>query len=394
MKVRNLFFGLALILAGTGWYANRHHWASTRKWEPLDIPVSLAPGHIHTPEFEINTPSTYRIVFVARGGFGHQPGPSDPPEYQYCLPDLGTSWSLSNRGHVVAKSTGQTCGDWLGGFEAGDGRYVLDVDISHDGSQFNSLNPRLAIFQVGGGEEAGGTQVVVAFWGFLVLTTLGTGTIICSALKRRHEALNSILRAWPLTQRGSPLPPTTETGERARGITTRRPITVEYFLGDRRSSVRHPLTNLSSIALIAGITLLWTLTGLFVLESGSLIPKGLPIRLLQRVSAQMTPGMQPLLVRVEIAASGRPRLYVDDQPTGWDDFDVVIQKELSRRPPNWPVYVEGDPAMEWRWAVHTIDRIRGLNAEVILLTSRSASFREQTETGPAAPANALQERRR
>lgn len=52
----------------------------------------------------------------------------------------------------------------------------------------------------------------------------------------------------------------------------------------------------------------------------------------------------------------------------WEDFDIVLQKELIRRPPNWPVYLEGDPNMEWKWAVKTIDRIRGLGAEVVLLT--------------------------
>jgi hypothetical protein len=100
-----------------------------------------------------------------------------------------------------------------------------------------------------------------------------------------------------------------------------------------------------------------------------------------------------LLVRVELAASGRPRLYVDYRPVGWDDIEALLRKELRVRPPNWPVYVEGDPGMEWVWAADTIDRIRGLHAEVILLTSRSAPFREQNQTGATTPANTLQNRR-
>jgi hypothetical protein len=184
-------------------------------------------------------------------------------------------------------------------------------------------------------------------------------------------------------------------GERRKVIATRKRITSEYLLGDRRSSARYPLTSLSSIGLIAGITFMWTFTGLAVLEGAArLIPTGLTIHLLQTPFAQGAPGLQPLLVRVEIAASGRPRLYVDYRPIGWDDLDAVLRKELRLRPPNWPVYMEGDPGMEWQWAVDTIDRIRGLHAEVILLTSRRAPFREQNETGGATPANALQKRRR
>ncbi|HXN47503.1 MAG TPA: hypothetical protein VN893_12730, partial [Bryobacteraceae bacterium] len=52
--------GLALILLGIGWYGVWSRWAYARIWRPLDAPVSLSPGHIRSPEFEINTQSLYR----------------------------------------------------------------------------------------------------------------------------------------------------------------------------------------------------------------------------------------------------------------------------------------------------------------------------------------------
>jgi len=109
----------------------------------------------------------------------------------------------------------------------------------------------------------------------------------------------------------------------------------------------------------------------WVMISGMpLVPKGLVVHLVQPgIAAQIMPGIQPLRVRVETAVgSVRPTLYVDSRPVSWDDFSAVLQKEISRRPPNWPVYVDGDPDMEWGSAIKAIDVIRGLRAEVVLLT--------------------------
>jgi len=51
-----------------------------------------------------------------------------------------------------------------------------------------------------------------------------------------------------------------------------------------------------------------------------------------------------------------------------EDFDAVLRKELSRRPPSWPVYVQGDPNLEWAWVLKVVDMVRGLPAEVVLVT--------------------------
>lgn len=56
-----------------------------------------------------------------------------------------------------------------------------------------------------------------------------------------------------------------------------------------------------------------------------------------------------------------------------DDFATRLQQELSRRPPNWPVYLEGDRDMEWESVARTIDVIRGIGAEVVLLTPGTKS---------------------
>jgi biopolymer transport protein ExbD len=79
--------------------------------------------------------------------------------------------------------------------------------------------------------------------------------------------------------------------------------------------------------------------------------------------------MQPLLVQVtEDGHRRRARLLIDGTPVAWEDFGAVLRKELNRRPPDWPVYVQGDPELEWRQVVEAVDEIRGVQGEVILLT--------------------------
>lgn len=98
---------------------------------------------------------------------------------------------------------------------------------------------------------------------------------------------------------------------------------------------------------------------------------GIRIRLeLQDVILEPSPGLQPVHVRVELSDSGEPRLFVNYHPIAPHDFDAVLLTELKQRPVNWPVYVEGDPEMEWGVVVQTMVRIRSLGAEVTLLTTK------------------------
>jgi biopolymer transport protein ExbD len=81
------------------------------------------------------------------------------------------------------------------------------------------------------------------------------------------------------------------------------------------------------------------------------------------IVAQPSPGIQPLLVRMDSDGS----LYLDSEPVTWKEFPAVLQTKLNQRPPKWPVYFMGDPNLEWQWPLKAIDIIRGLQAEVFLL---------------------------
>jgi len=55
----------------------------------------------------------------------------------------------------------------------------------------------------------------------------------------------------------------------------------------------------------------------------------------------------------------------------WEDLGAVLRKELNQRPPDWPVYLKGDPNMDFGVVGKAIGEIRGEGAEVIILTERS-----------------------
>jgi biopolymer transport protein ExbD len=49
------------------------------------------------------------------------------------------------------------------------------------------------------------------------------------------------------------------------------------------------------------------------------------------------------------------------------EFERLLRRELRIRPPSWPVYVDGDPDLEWGEVVRAIDVIRGSHGEVVIL---------------------------
>src|ERR1700756_3700520 len=99
--------GIGLIAAGIGLFGGWRWWLVTRTWAPLDMPISLARGHIHSPEFKINLDGGFWI-WVEVETAGDDAGVSCLMGYSsdYCgknnIPQLRTSWTLADSGKVVA----------------------------------------------------------------------------------------------------------------------------------------------------------------------------------------------------------------------------------------------------------------------------------------------------
>jgi hypothetical protein len=365
--------GLALVLIPLAVLGVCAGWYSTRSWEPLDMPISLARGHIRAG-FDINVESTYVIELEVSQDrvLQRHPCPNDSMECD-SLSLAGAPWSISTGGKPFARGRGQPAPEdlWerrsVGAFQCGKGHYVLDIDPVEDQSRLNFYEPHLVIFEAGG--RANGDPVLgVAALSLLALLLggpVGIAMSILAAVHWRQEKLVVFWKTYPLTQVG-PAPVPLLLGPGKIGSLTRRP----------RSLLPRPFARLSQTSLVLVLTLatVWIAVVVFVSGEGMLIPpRGLPIHVVRPgFVAPRSPGIQPLLVRV-VRDGNSAKLYVGSDVVAMEDLGALLKRELARRPPDWPVYVEGDPGLEWRRVAEAIDAVRGEQAEVILLTGAAKS---------------------
>jgi len=159
--------GIVFISAGIAFYAARILWLSTRANRPVNIPISMAVGHVRTPVFKVNRNAIYAIDIEVQKAIpfetlncllGTAMG-SNSTTLQEC-PDrpsvVKVSWVLSSEEQNVARGSTDDfrSGAWgnesisrsLGTFRSRSGRpYVLDVDVLADGSALGAGNPHLKI---------------------------------------------------------------------------------------------------------------------------------------------------------------------------------------------------------------------------------------------------------
>ena len=128
---------LASLGVWAGWYFHAF-------WEPLNIPISLARGHLRAG-FTTNVESHYSIElnidFDPRWGAGACS--SGPEHCETGVSLVKIAWYLSSGERVIANNG--SGGDstslerLLGGFNADHGHYILDVDVIEDASGLNHL---------------------------------------------------------------------------------------------------------------------------------------------------------------------------------------------------------------------------------------------------------------
>ena len=116
------------------------------------------------------------------------------------------------------------------------------------------------------------------------------------------------------------------------------------------------------LAIVVSSSMLLVLMFVVLIQPlGSYRNTGLTVHLVK--PGPILPAIQPLCVRVE----PKGRVLIDSRAVPWDRFDSFIKAQLALRPPNWPVYVDGDPDINWREVAFAIDRLRGLHVEVALM---------------------------
>jgi biopolymer transport protein ExbD len=247
----------------------------------------------------------------------------------------------------------------VGNFIAGWGSYVLDLEVKGDDSVLNAGSPRLIIDLAGHEHKESSARITIAVLLCIFWIPVGVFMLIRAAMTNREAKATAFLSTHSFTQPGGQGSPRSKNPFR---------ITFsEKRYGPRPHTGAHgPLyPRLPTTSLL--IVLILEVTAIPYWSVSRPIPVGLHIKLLRKENlGQPSPGIQPLSIYVD----RDHRVYVNGRTVAPDGLPSVLRTELPLRPPSWPVYVRGDPSLDWLWVVRVIDAVQAYEGNVVLLTSR------------------------
>jgi biopolymer transport protein ExbD len=336
------WFGLGLFLLGGVAFTTVQRWMDTRIFVPVDMPVSLAAGHIRTGPFRINLKGGY-LIQIDTGQWWQV----DPQCVSYNI--LRTQWVLYRQGKVVEHHE-PVQDSYYSGFDANEGVYDLDVEVLADASCLNAGHPRLRVATSRTEYEF---RAAVAQWPAALCVAVGASLLVLAGMGRI----------------GTP-------SEKRLSITGSETVS-QNFQWAQKLPLRRPISGLPGFGLVGGF-MFAIFAMLMMMLVSPLTPKGLWVHLL-KPGAVPTAGdawTEPIMVRVEAAGQGQPpNLYVNSKPVAWQDLDRVLKQQLSLRR-EWTVYVNGDDTVGWSNVANVIDAARGYHAKVYLVTGDAGNGRK------------------
>ena len=326
-------FGLAILGMASFFIVKR--WIDTRIFVPVDIPVSLAAGHIRTGPFRINVEQGYSIWidFDQKTYF-------NPMCSSYST--LKTTWTLYRDGRVQTQWDAPVLQDgYLEGFNATRGFYDLDVHVLADASCLNANRPRLRVVT---SRDDDGFYAGVLLWSGGAFVIVGLSLVILS---------------W----RGGVFRELEQSA-----VVTNAPTVGQNFQWAQRLLLRRQFSSPPAFALLAAPVLV-ILIIVFMVVLQPYPARGLYVKVLKPGPlAAPDPLSDPVVVQILDAGLGvTPELYVNSKPTSWNKFGDDLKNELKLRP-KWVVYVQADPNLPWADITSAIDVAKGLHADVVLLT--------------------------
>jgi hypothetical protein len=94
-------FGLAFIIVGSALLMYSIHWLAPHPLVALDMPISLSPGRIVTPNVKVDLDTMYYIDIEIDRATMPSTGNCEP----YSV--LATQWTLSSDGVVLERGSGR-----------------------------------------------------------------------------------------------------------------------------------------------------------------------------------------------------------------------------------------------------------------------------------------------
>lgn len=362
--------GIVFIAAPCLWLASWAAWHHTRNWVPLRVSLARDAGHVRTSEFQIIVEGNYSIDLA-----------TNKPS-QGCAERPVARWSLSENGSILATGedksrTGLLWPEWactIGRFHANPGVYRLDVDLANTATL-------LVVYENGGqfiNSTAHGAHALMVC---ALLLPIGLVMLLIAAISRREEKQADLVRQWGLTQAGPLL------GVPMPGA----PLNVRprpRQLAHRRLSVCGQFNLNQNVSFVVQVFMvLWVVVA--VANATRWVPShGFAIRTIRpAVKLIPTAGVMPIRIRVLAGnQSGYGRVpirgvQIGSQVIGRTDLAAFLMREMAKRPPDWPVYIDGDGDLEFASIAWTIDEVSALGAKVILLTPKSKADLVERSSG-------------
>lgn len=357
-KIRYLppaaWLGIILVVLGVAAYASIQHWMVTRIFVPVNIPVSLSPGHIKTGPFHVNLRNTYSPWIHVDGGLCGYP----PPNCNFYTGPY-TQWVLRRNGRVVKEWQERSLFDAMfRGIDIEKGTYDLSVNVLADASCLNGLHPTLRLEA----DESPYTYYVsILLWASALFTAVGICLLILFGYAQFRE-------------------------RNARAVSFGIFDSVGYhFNWANKFRVRQVFTGLPPFILLSGSIglILAFIYFLFLLPP---TPRGLKVHLVapKRSAPNVQPALPPVVIQIEgNGDSAKSILYLNGRPVSLGALDVELMKDLKLRP-DWIVYLRADPNVAYGDVVAVIDVVRGMELEVVLL-SRGTDERHAKMGTPRFP---------
>ena len=333
----SFWFGVVLVCAGVASFSSIAIWLNTRNWVPVDMPISLARGHVRTGPFKINVRASYNVRIDSESVS------DDCLWYQ----QANLSWALDRNGVQVRDFSDPSSSSNLGWFDGEESTYQVDVRIYSESACLDAGHPRLRISTE---RYAFDDKLNPWMWlsAFCVPCGLSLVVLGCIArFRKERDAASEI------------------TGEASVG---------QNFFWARRLPLRKPFVGLPSFGLVAALVYIMFWLPMRLIDAmlfDAFHSRGIYVRSAQGVPVEKKPVAQPdpVVVRIEAGPFGSPpRLYLNGVSVTWTDLQRAMQKRIGRRS-DCTVFVSGTENLPWHDPLQAMDAARGLGCKVILLTT-------------------------
>lgn len=335
----SFWIGIALFVAGLGTFIAVGSWYASRIFMPVNKPVSLSAGHIHTGPFRTNVEGEYSIwIDFTRGRM-------DPMCSSYS--SLRTRWVLYRDGQVTERWDSPILQDaYLEGFSATKGSYDLDIEVLPGGECLNAQNPRLKVVT---GRADYEFLTALLQWPSVLCAVVGLSLVILARAARQDQESSAFVRLDVLPSVG------------------------QSFQFAQRMPLRRPISGLPGFGILGGMTFALLAVLMMLLTFGfQRISTGLPVHVLKpgQVPEKSDAWTEPIIVWLKDAGVGeRPQVYVNSKPVAWDDLDRALKEELGRRK-DWVVFVGGEDMVAYSNVTDVIEAARKCRAKVFLATKK------------------------